>query len=68
MKVRVCWHSSDDPNCRSQILLVDGDHRVAIYAQKDLAPGTELFYNYGTSFFSHQAIKQTARKTVRTKT
>ena len=30
--------------CR--ILMVDGDHRVAIVANRDVAAGDELFYNY----------------------
>lgn len=41
---------SDEPNCRVQIKMVDGDHRVAIYAAKDIATGTELLYNYGDKF------------------
>lgn len=31
-------------------MMVDGDHRVAIYAAKDISTGTELFYNYGNKF------------------
>ena len=25
---------------------MDGEHRVAIYAKKDIAPGQEIFYDY----------------------
>jgi SET domain-containing protein len=28
------------------VLMVDGDHRVGLYAMKDMAAGEELFYNY----------------------
>ena len=41
---------SDQPNCRVHIKLVDGDHRVAIYAAQDIPTGTELLYNYGNRF------------------
>jgi hypothetical protein len=31
-------------SCR--VLMVDGDHRVGLFAAKDIAEGEELFYNY----------------------
>jgi histone-lysine N-methyltransferase EZH2 len=44
-KLRLANHASQ-PNCMARVLLVDGDHRVAIFAQADVKPGDELFYNY----------------------
>lgn len=44
-KLRFANHSLD-ANCKAQILLVDGEHRVAVFAAKDIAPGDELLYNY----------------------
>ncbi len=37
---------SPNPNCQARVLMVDGDHRVAIYAKEDIAADSELFYNY----------------------
>jgi SET domain-containing protein len=44
-KLRFANHSAV-ANCRAEILMVDGDHRVAILANRDIDPGDELFYNY----------------------
>jgi SET domain-containing protein len=32
--------------CCCRVLMVDGDHRVGLFAMKDIAEGEELFYNY----------------------
>ncbi|KAI9682024.1 MAG: hypothetical protein M1817_000078 [Caeruleum heppii] len=34
-------------NCRPKVLLVNGVHHIAMFADKDLVPGEELFFNYG---------------------
>ncbi|KAL0022368.1 hypothetical protein WJX77_004927 [Trebouxia sp. C0004] len=48
-KMRFANHSNE-ANCRVQIIMVDGDHRVAIFAAKDIPAGTELLYDYGKKF------------------
>ena len=30
----------------TKVVLVNGDHRVGLYATKDLAPETEIFFDY----------------------
>ncbi len=37
---------SVDPNSLAEILMVDGDHRVGIFARRDIPAGAELFYDY----------------------
>lgn len=44
-KLRFANHSAV-ANCRAEILMVDGTHRVAIVADRDIEPGDELFYDY----------------------
>jgi len=39
------------PNCGSTIMLVNGEHRIGIYASKKIKQGEELFLNYGPKFF-----------------
>lgn len=37
---------STEPNCRAEVLLVQGDHRVAILAAQDIPAGRELTLDY----------------------
>ncbi len=37
---------SAEPNCRAEVVLVQGDHRVAILAAQDIAAGQELTLDY----------------------
>ncbi|TFK19304.1 SET domain-containing protein [Coprinopsis marcescibilis] len=38
-------------NCRANIRLVNGEHRIGVFATKPLKKGTEVLFDYGPSFF-----------------
>ncbi|KAG2157297.1 hypothetical protein DEU56DRAFT_763960 [Suillus clintonianus] len=41
-------------NCRAFARLVNGEHRIGIFAIKNIDPGTEILIDYGPAFFTEQ--------------
>ncbi|KAI9640426.1 hypothetical protein NHQ30_011171 [Ciborinia camelliae] len=49
---------ADGLNCIAKILLVNGEHRIAFRASRDIKIGDELFFNYGKKFADIQGLNK----------
>ncbi|KAJ6607937.1 hypothetical protein B0H10DRAFT_2069867 [Mycena sp. CBHHK59/15] len=39
-----------NPNCKAHVRMVNGEHRIGIYATRHLALGDEVLFEYGEFF------------------
>ncbi|KAH7888330.1 SET domain-containing protein [Phlebopus sp. FC_14] len=46
-----------EKNCLACIRLVNGEHRIGIYASRDIEAGAEVLIDYGSSFFTRQMFQ-----------
>ncbi|KAK6739134.1 hypothetical protein RB195_020916 [Necator americanus] len=61
--IRFANHSNNNANCSSEIKIVNGEHRIGVYASRHILYGEELLfdYNYGQTWNKFVPIEKSIR-------
>ncbi|PIO57985.1 hypothetical protein TELCIR_20591 [Teladorsagia circumcincta] len=61
--IRFANHSNNNPNCSSEIKIVNGEHRIGVYASRHILFGEELLfdYNYGQTWNKFVPIEKSIK-------